>query len=115
MAGTQPQLELCAGAYRARQTAGSLVIFAEGIHPSSGFNTFLSCETASPDLPIFSLWHVPPSGPVMQVATPFSVWCAFQTLRTVSRALVKDTNGTHEIPVEGAAGVVRTDRGPLSF
>lgn len=103
MTGPQPQLELCAAAYRAQQTAGSLVLFAEGIHPTSGFHPFLFYETASSGPPIFSLWHVRPSGPVLQVATPFSVWSAFQTLRTVSRALVKDANGTHEISVDQAA------------
>lgn len=103
MAGPQPQLELCTGAYRARQMSGSLVVFAEGIHPTSGFHPFLFSETPSADPPIFSLWHVRPSGPVLQVATPFSVWSTFQTLRTVSLALVKDANGTHEIAVDRAA------------
>ncbi len=102
MAGPQPVLELCAGTYRVQQTAGTLVVFAEGIHPTSGFSPFLCCETANADPPVFALWHVLPSGPVLQVATPFSVWSAFQTLRTVSCALIKDANGTHEILVDQA-------------
>lgn len=110
MAGSQPQLELCVGTYRVQQTSGSLVIFAEGIHPTSGFNPFLFCDTANADFPVFSLWHVRPSGPVLQVATPFSVWSAFQTLRTVSRALIRDANGTHEISVDQAAEATTAHR-----
>jgi hypothetical protein len=100
MAGPRPELELCAGVYRAQATPGGVVIFAEGTHPTSGFSPFLYCESEDPHSPVLSLWHVRPSGPVLQVTTPFSVWTAFQTLCTVARAFIRDANGTHEIAVE---------------
>ena len=100
MAG--PQLELCAGTYRARQLSGNLVVFAEGIHPTGGFHAFLACDAADPTTPSFALWHVRPSGPVLQIATPFSVWTAFQTMHAISRAIIRDATGVHEVSVDHA-------------
>jgi hypothetical protein len=102
MADPRPALELCAGAYRAQQVSGSVILFADGVHPTSGFQAFLTFESPDLNRPRFALWHLRPTGPVLQVATPYGVTTSFQTAHAVDRVVVRDATGTHEVVVQPA-------------
>jgi hypothetical protein len=108
MAGTTPILELCAGTYRAQKVPGSVVIFADGVHPTTGFRTFWHRDTPDVFPPTFSLWHIRPDGVVLQVLTPFAVSTSFQTTQELARVRVHDVNGAHLVEVEQVPDLVVT-------
>ena len=102
MADQNPGLELCEGTYRAEKLPGTVLVFAGGIHPTSGYQTFWA-EDSPNRVPIqLSLWHVRPTGPVLQVITPFSVCTSFQTTHDVANVSIRDASGVHVVAVEQA-------------
>jgi hypothetical protein len=68
-----PVTELCQGSYHAQQIPGAVVVFAEGVHPTSGYTAWLQQSPNPVHPPELELWHVRPTGIVLQVLTPFSV------------------------------------------
>lgn len=101
MANQQPSnVELCAAYYRAQQVPGAVFIFAEGFHPTSGYHVFFEQSPIDIFPPEFILWHVKPSGIVLQVITPFFVYTSFNAPSKIDAVVVHDANGRHEVPVE---------------
>ncbi len=102
MADHTPQLELCAGTYRASQIPGTVLLYAHGIHPTAGYHTFWFQESSDLSAPRYSLWHVRPGALPLQVVTPFSAATSFQTMGEVTTVTVRDSKGLHTIAVERA-------------
>jgi hypothetical protein len=90
----------CAASYRAEQVPGAVLIFAEGAHATSGYVVFFEKSPLEIFPPQFSLWHVEPSGMVLEVITPFSKYTSFATKTKIDTVVVYDANGKHEVEVE---------------
>lgn len=95
-------VELCAATYRATQVPGEVIIFAEGIHPTSGYKVFFELSPIDIFPPEFILWHVKPSGIVLPVLTPFMEYTSFKAADKIDAVFVHDANGRHKVPVEQA-------------
>jgi hypothetical protein len=91
---------LCAATYRAQQVPGAVIIFADGIHVTSGYAVFFEQSPLDIFPPEFLLWHVKPSGIVLEVLTPFTVYTSFKTTGKIERVVVHDDDGRHEVEVE---------------
>ena len=91
---------LCEATYRAQQIPGAVLVFADGMHPTSGYVTFFEQTPIDVFPPEFVLWHIKPSGIVLQVLTPFSVHVSFNAPGEVKRIVVHDANGPHQVDVE---------------
>lgn len=103
MSDGDPRLDLCAGTYRAQQVSGTVLVFADGFHPTSGYQAFLFQEAPDSAPPRFSLWHVRAAGFPLQVITPFSACTSFQTTGRVQAVTVRDAVGVHVVSVAGAS------------
>jgi hypothetical protein len=100
MSKTPTSLALCAATYRAEQVPGMVLIFADGIHATSGYTVFFEQSPLDVFPPEYQLWHVKPSGIVLEVLTPFTVYTSFKTTGKIERVVVHDANGRHEVEVE---------------
>jgi hypothetical protein len=100
MADNRPRPELCVGTYRARKAPGTVLLYAEGAHPTTGYQTFWTHDVSDGAKAELSLWHVRPTGNVLQVITPFSLCTSFQTTEEVRTVTVHDGAGPHVVPVE---------------
>lgn len=92
--------ELCLAEYCARQFAGSVVLYAIGVHLTSGCAVIFRRDSGDSFPPSFSLWHIRSGASELQTVTPFSTSVAFQTIKRVSHVVVTDAAGTHRVPVE---------------
>ena|SRR5688572_29698074 len=99
-------IEACAASYRAQQVPGAVIIFAEGVHPTSGYKEFFQRSMIDVFPPQFSLWHVVPSGIVLQVITPFTEHTSFSASHKVDEVTVHDADGKHVVPVEQVPDVL---------
>jgi hypothetical protein len=97
---TPPTPAPCTGTYRAQQVPGAVIVFADGTHPTSGFDVFLKELPIRVFPPEYGLWHVAPQGMVPQVITPFSVHASFAATERVEAVVVHDVTGRHEVLVE---------------
>lgn len=93
-------VELCAGKYTAQQVPGSVVVFATGLHPTAGYQTFFDELPITVFPPEFRLMHIRPTGPAAQVVTPFHVHTSFPAKDKVERVIIHDADGKHEVAVE---------------
>lgn len=93
-------VELCAGNYTAQQVPGSVIVFATGLHPTAGYQTFFDELPITVYPPEFRLMHIKPTGPAAQVITPFHVYTSFPAEEKVDRVIIHDANGKHEVSVE---------------
>lgn len=100
MPKTPASVALCAASYRAQQVPGAVLIFADGMHPTSGYQAFFEQSPLDVFPPEFILWHIAPSGIVLEVLTPFTVYTSFKTTGKIERVAVHDANGRHEVEVE---------------
>ena len=101
LAGDDPSgAELCLANYCARQVAGCVVLYANGIHQSSGCVVFFRRDPGAAFPPHFSLWHVHSGASELHAVTPFSVSVSFQTMKQVPSVLVTDATGRHLVTVE---------------
>lgn len=97
----------CAASYRAEQIPGAVLIFANGVHPTSGYAVFFEKLPIDVFPPEFSLWHVKPSGIVLDVITPFTKYTSFTTKQKIDTVVVHDANGKHEVNVEQVPDVMK--------
>lgn len=97
----------CAASYRAEQVPGAVLIFAHGVHATSGYVVFFEKLPIDVFPPEFSLWHVTPSGIVLEVITPFTRYTSFKTTKKVDTVVIYDANGKHEVEVEQVPDVVK--------
>jgi hypothetical protein len=94
--------ELCRARYIAKQVAGHVVLFALGVHQTSGRVVFFRRDPASDFPPHFSLWHVRGGASPVHAVTPFATSVSFQTIKHVAEVLVTDSAGGHLVAVEEA-------------
>lgn len=106
MPKTPASVALCAASYRAQQVPGEVLIFADGIHATSGYEVFFELSPIDIFPPEFILWHVMPAGVVLEVLTPFTVYTRFKTTGKIERVAIHDANGRHEVEVEQVPDVV---------
>ncbi len=92
--------ELGVARYQAQQVPGAVILFANGCHPTSGYEVSLERSLLAVYPPEFILYQIPPSGPVAQVVTPFSVCAWFAVTDPVETVAVHDANGRHAVEVE---------------
>lgn len=106
MEDQSPRIGLCAGTYHARRVPGTVLVFADGVHRSTGYHTFWVHDAPDRAPTDLSLWHICPTGPALQVLTPFSVCTSIQTLQDVRSVTVRDVSGVHVIQVVEAGELV---------
>ncbi len=92
--------ELGRAEFRAQQVPGAVIIFAEGWHPTSGYVDFFEQSPIDIYPPEFILWQIAPTGPTLDVITPFAIWVMFGAKEIIKTVRVTDADGTHEIKVE---------------
>lgn len=92
--------ELCMATYCARQIAGCVVLYALGVHHSSGRVVFLRRDPGEDFPPHFSLWHASSGAPEIHAVTPFAASASFQTMKEVRSVVVTDAAGPHVIAVD---------------
>jgi len=97
------KLELCVAAYQAHQIGRTVVIVATGAHPTSGYDAFFEQSPIDIFPPEFTLWHRAPTGPVLDVITPFSVSTHFAASEPVKKIIVHDSTGSHDVDVVAAS------------
>ena len=100
MSKTPRTVEPCAAPYRAEQVPGAVLIFAHGVHPTSGYVVFFEKSPIDVFPPEFSFWHVKAAGIVLEVITPFTEYTSFKAKEKVEAVVVHDANGKHEVKVE---------------
>jgi hypothetical protein len=100
MTNTPRTVQPCAASYRAEQVPGVVLIFADGAHSTSGYRVFFEQSPIDVFPPEFLLWHVQPSGIVLQVITPFNEWTSFKAKEQIKTVVIHDANGRHEVEVE---------------
>lgn len=75
-----------------------LTLIAFGSHRTDGWKVALEREVSSDSTNFrFILKHTPPTGPVLQVITPFVVWDYFQIDSSPKSVTVVDGNDQHNI------------------
>ena len=92
--------ELGRATYSAQQVPGAVIIFAMGCHPTTGYTDFFEQSPLRIFPPQFIFRTIPPTGIVLQVITPFSIWVMFGASDPVETVTVFDADGSHEIKVE---------------
>jgi hypothetical protein len=103
---TKAKLELCVATYHAQQVGHTLIVSGVGAHPTSGYDEFFEQSPIDVFPPEFTLWHRIPSGPVLDVITPFSVSTHFASSAPVRKVIVHDSNGSHNVEVTQASDAV---------
>lgn len=93
-------LEACEANYRAEQVPGAVIVFATGSHPTAGYRVLFEQTPLAVFPPELALWHVRPTGIVLQVISPFSEHLTFPAHERVRSVVVHDATGRHEVPVE---------------
>lgn len=95
-------MERCAEAssFSAFQKGGQVHVSAMGTHRTGGYKTLLTQAPMSVFPPQFILYHARPSGPVIQVFTPFTESASFTSREIVDQVVVADAHGRHEVRVE---------------
>lgn len=86
--------------YAAEQIPGAVIINAYGEHPTSGWQTFFEQLPIKIWPPQFRLVCIPPSGPALDVITPFHARTCFRAADRVETVTVHDADGEHEVPVD---------------
>lgn len=104
-AGTAAQTALCAAQYSATivqipDGGDEVFIQASGVHPTSGYEVFFQKSPLDVYPPEFSLWHVKPSGPALDVITPFSKFTGFRAGGVVKQVTISDAKGRHTVAVQ---------------
>lgn len=100
--------ELGRATYSAQQVPGAVIIFAMGCHPTSGFIDFFEQSPLRIFPPQFIFRTIPPTGIVLPVLTPFSIWVMFEASEPVKTVTVHDADGAHEIKVEQVPDIAKS-------
>lgn len=92
--------DLGRASYSAEQAQDAVIIFAFGVHPTPGYTDFFEQSPIDIFPPQFIFHSIPPSGIVLQVLTPFSIWVMFGATEPIKTVTVHDADGAHEIEVK---------------
>jgi hypothetical protein len=101
-AGWQPARGVGGVTIRAQQVPGAILIFAEGDHPTAGYETKIVLNPQRIYPPQFTVVAKAPDGMAAQVITPFNVCVKWphdhrQPIKTL---VILDAAGRHEVEVE---------------
>jgi hypothetical protein len=99
---SSPAIELCQATYKAEQVPGQVMVHATGYHSISGYQAFFEQLPSAVPPPVLQLWHTKPSGPVLDVITPFAITTTFPASGKISAVTVVDSAGKHTVSVEQA-------------
>jgi hypothetical protein len=99
-----PQLEPCLADYTALlvpipDAPARVYVTAQGIHPTTGYEVRFQRSPLDVYPPEFSLWHIKPTGPVLEVLTPFTSFISFELHGEIRNVIVHDAKGRHEVPL----------------
>ena len=86
--------------YRANQVPGGVLIIAEGINRTSGYDNFFEQSPIEIFPPQFILKQRKPMGGSLDVLTPFTATAWFATKETIEQVTVHDAQGQHQIIVD---------------
>ena len=86
--------------YTAVQQAGEVTVTASGESPTAGYEVKLFQSPLRIWPPQWMLGHRKPEGMVAQVITPFEVTASFKAREPVTRVIISDAAGKHEVNVE---------------
>lgn len=102
MSEMQPESvpQLCFASYRAEQIPGAVVVTGSGHHVTSGYKVFFQQSSLDIFPPRYSFWHVFPTGIVLEVITPFTEAVSFKTKEPVTKVVIFDADGRHEVSVD---------------
>lgn len=92
--------EMCRATYHAQQIAGSLTIFANGVHHRTGYEVSFERVGVTILPPHFSFMHQAPSSSVLNKITPFTHHLTVPMEKKVDKVVIYDAAGRHEIEVE---------------
>lgn len=92
-----------AGGYTAVRSGTLVTLAAKGRVPSPGFTVWLNLERAEADRREYKLVQEPPVAPVPGPDRPFNARERFETDAASVVVSVNDSQGTHDVPVTGAA------------
>ena len=98
-AGKVSEPKLCKGACSAIQFKDKVYIFANGVHPTAGYETYFQKAAIAIWPPQHSLICAKPLGNVAQVLSPFSVQTSFDATEPVASVVVNDSCGKHTVKV----------------
>lgn len=86
-------------AYAAVQDESTVSVFANGVHRTGGFKNCLVIGPEDVFPPIYDFKIKRPSGPVIQILTPFTVRATFESKNAVRQLTVRDAKGQHTVNV----------------
>lgn len=107
---SSPAPELCAAEYTATRVPpvldgpAKVFITAQGAHPTSGYRVMFHQSPTDVYPPEFSLWHIRPSGIVLEVLTPFTELVVFDETNRVESVVIVDATGRHQVPTAPLRG-----------
>jgi hypothetical protein len=98
------QLEPCIADYTATlipipDAPARVYITAQGVHPTTGYEVQFHRSPIDVYPPEFSLWHLKPTGPVLEALTPFTSFISFELAGAVDHVAIHDAAGRHEVPL----------------
>ena len=102
MARSSKRLALGRATYSAQQMGDELMLFASGVHPTSGFKEFFETVTSEGPTPELSFFFIEPEpvSDVSQVVTPFQHSERFRVRGRGEAVIIRDRDGRHEVRVE---------------
>ena len=86
--------------YRTEQRDKTVTIFADGTNSSGGWKNALTQLPMDIFPPEFKFVQTRPSGPSIQVITPFAVRATFEAGTPVQNVFVTDAGGRHKVAVK---------------
>ncbi len=90
--------------YAAFQLAGEVYVFACGVHPTGGFENCLILGPEKIFPPIHDFKIKRPTGPVIEVVTPFIATAKFASGKKLEQVQVRDAAGMHAVSVRHPRG-----------
>lgn len=94
-----PRLEPGAGRYTAQLSDDTLTLTATGEFPSSGYRAWFDRQPSPAGTREYIFYFEPPAGAALPAIEPFEVRQEDLVSEPVSRVVVVDAQGRHEIPV----------------
>ena len=120
MAKSSKRLELGRASYSVQQMGDELMLFASGVHPTSGFREFFETVTLEGSIAEFKFLFIQPEreeegekaeiSVVAHMATAFQHHERFRVRGQVQGVVIQDRDGRHELIVERFPGEAERDR-----
>ncbi|MEW6413263.1 MAG: hypothetical protein AB1483_12465 [Candidatus Zixiibacteriota bacterium] len=92
--------EMCRATYHAQQIAGSLIIYANGVHHQTGYEVSFERVGVTILPPHFSFMHQASNSTVLNKITPFTHHVTVPMDKKVDKVVIYDAGGRHEVQVQ---------------